>query len=316
MKKIVLILTFLSLVFAKDVTPSLKTNIEAGVLDMVVADGKLYVATDKSAVMILDAQNLKKLQQIQTGKIKDFMGTPIDRDIYSVDVWNSSVLLLAQAEEGYAELFLFEDGKLHKVMDKSLHLYAKAAKFVTPSTAILALMSDELVLYDMKKRKIIKRAKAGEYFYSCMTMSKDRKRVVMGDEGGEVIVVDTKTLRRVKLYKNINKDKILSLSINGDIIVAGGRCRKLVIYDMSDDSHKIKEGSPFFIYVTAMSPDRKLIIYGDNEKYILKGLDSASLSVKYRFIGHKNVVNVVRFIDNATFCSASETGEIFIWRVK
>ena len=316
MKKIIFIFLCFIFTFATDIKPFKEINIDAAVLDMAIDENNIYIATDASKVLIFD-KDLKKIDEINVRKVKDFMGELNDADIYSVDVLNKKILFLAQAEDGYSELFIYFNGKKEIVLDKSKMLYAKAAKFVDENRAILVLMSDEVVLYDINKREIIKRKRAGEYFYSSSAMEKERKYFAIGDEGGEVIIVDTKTLDNVKLFKDINKDKILSIFINKDLVVAGSRADKtFALYNIKTGKVKTIKNPNFFIYVVGLSINNKLAIYGDNEKFILKGIDTATYELKYRFIGHKHIVNVIRFLDEKTMISGSETGEIIKWRLK
>ena len=283
---------------------------------MKIDSGKLYIATDASELLIMDLDNLNTLNEIRVRKVKDFMGELQDADIYSVDVIDNKILFLAQAEDGYSELFVYENNQTKKVLDKSLSLYAKAAKFVDKDRAILVLMSDEVVLYDIKNKKIIKKAKAGEYFYSSMSIAPNRKFIVIGDEGGEVIVVDTSTLKVKTLFENVNKDKIISIYTTNSSIVAGSRGDKtLAVYDIKNKKSRSKK-CDFFVYATALSPDDSFVVYGDNEKYILKIADSYNFELKGRLIGHKNIINVLRFIDKNNLITGSESGEIMKWRLK
>ncbi len=316
MKKLLVFLFFIVASVAGEIKPLQQTSIKAAVLDMVLANEKIYIATDASEVVVMD-RNLSVLERIKVRKIKDFMGALNDADIYSVDVIGNKILYLAQAEDGYAELYIYQNGKSEKVLDKSAMLYAKAAKFVDERHAIIALMSDEVVLYDLKAKKVVKKVKAGEYFYSCMAIDSARKYVAVGDEGGEVIVVDTKSLHRVKLFKDVNKDKILSISINKNLIAAGSRADKtLALYDLDGSKPKTYKNPDFFIYVVGLSPDNRYVVFGDNEKYILKVATTDSLDVQYQLIGHKNLINVVRFLDTKTLLTGSETGEIIKWRLQ
>ncbi len=316
MRKILLLGLSAWMLFAMQLHPVQKAMIKAAVLNMVISEGRIYIATDASKVVILD-RDLRPVNEIKVRKIKDFMGTLNDADIYSVDVLDGKILFLAQAEEGYSELFVNDGNKTTKVLDKSKMLYAKAAKYVDSGHALLALMSDEVILYDIAHQKVVKRAKFGEYFYSVMAMDKDRRHFVIGDEGGEVIVGEAATLKRVKLFTNINKDKILSIDINKNMIAAGSRADKtLAIYDWQENSHKVVKNPDFFIYVVGLSPTNRYVVYGDNDKYILKVLDIGNMEQKYELVGHKNIVNVVRFIDKDTIISGSETGEILKWRLK
>jgi len=302
--------------FAANIKPFKEVKIDAAILDIAIDNGKIYVATDASKIYIFDL-DLKKLKEIKIRQIKDFMGELNDADIYSIDVLDDEILYLAQAEDGYSELFIYKDGKKENVLDKSKMMYAKAAKFVDKTKAILALMSDEVVLYDLANKKVLNRKRAGEYFYSTSAIDKSRKYFAVGDEGGEVIVIETKSLNIVKLFKDVNKDKILSIFVNKDLVVAGSRADKtFAIYNIDTAKYKTIKNPKFFIYVAGLSLDNSLAVYGDNEKYILKGLDTQTLNLRYKFIGHKNIVNVIRFIDNNTMITGSETGELIIWRLK
>ncbi len=307
-----MILTIYSL-FA-DIKPIKDIKINGAVLDMVVVGDNVYVATDKSKVIVYDL-NLKMLQEIKVRKIKDFVGELIDSDIYSVDVIDKKVLLLAQAEDGYSELFIYKDGKLEKVLDKSLMFYAKAAKFADKENVIMALMSDEVVLYNIRDKKVVYKKSAGEYFFSAMAINKARTKVVIGDEGGEVIVIDTKTGDVIKKFVDINKDKILSLSINQDFVAAGSRDKTLVVYNLNFGTNKKIKGD-FFVYVASISPSSSLIAYGDNEKYDIKVIDSTNLDRKFLLKGHKNIINKIVFINDNILFSGSESGEIKKWRLK
>ncbi len=315
MKKIFVVL-LATVLFGAELVPVQKTDVKAAVLDIVDDGTNIYVATDASKILILD-RNLSVQREIASRKIKDFMGTLNNADIYSVDVLDGKVLYLAQAEGGYAEAYLVDGEKKELVLSKDQMLYAKAAKYVDANHAVIALMSDEVVLYDFVAKKIVKRIKAGEYFYSAMTISPKRDMIAVGDEGGEIAIVDLKSFKRIKLFKDINKDKILSVAMSEKYVVAGSRADKtFALYDIVTGSVKTKKNPDFFIYVAGIAPDSSVAIYGDNEKYMLKVVDTSMLEVRDTLVGHKNIVNVVHFLDPKTIITGSETGEILKWRLK
>ncbi|MRI83834.1 MAG: hypothetical protein C6I00_05365 [Nitratiruptor sp.] len=296
--------------------PIEQIDINAAVLDVALEGDRIYVATDASKVLILERKGLKVIETIQVRQIKDFMGELNNADIYSVDVLDGKVLYLAQAEDGYAELFLHENGKSRKVLDKSLQMYAKAAKFIDAKRAFLTLMSDEVVLYDLEQGKVLKTIKAGDYFYSTMAIDSKRRFLVVGDEGGEVALIDLSAFQRVKLFKDVNKDKILSLAVEGDLIAAGSRADKaFALYQISTGKAKVLRNPDFFVYVVGLSQDGNYALYGDNEHYILKLVDTQSLRILHQLQGHTHIVNVIRFLDERTLISGSETGEIMKWRL-
>jgi len=311
----VFIMFFAFILEAGKIEPVGSVKINAAVLDMVIRQDRLYVATDKSSVVIYSLDGLKELSVIKVRQIHDFVGELIDADIYSVDVLDNKILLLAQAEDGYSELFVKKGEKIEKVLDKSAQLYAKAAKFVDSDKVIMALMSDEIVLYDINAKKTIYRKSAGEYFFSAMAISPSRSEIAVGDEGGEVVVLDTATGDVIRRFVNVNKDKILSLDINEDFVAAGSRDKKVVLYDIDMQTHKEKRGD-FFVYVVGISPKSGYLLFGDNERFDLKIVDSITFDTKYILVGHKNIVNKAVFIDENRLITGSESGEIKIWRLK
>jgi len=289
-------------------------KVKGSILDFVVRDDRIYFATDKSKVLVYD-KDLNKLEEIKVRKIKNFLDELIDSDIYSVDEIDKKVLLLAQAEDGYSELFIFKNGKLEKVLDKSLKLYAKAAKFIDKNRVLLALMSDDVVIFDINLKKIICKKSVGEYFFSTMAIDATRTRAVIGDEGGEVVVVNTKKCDIEKRFVDINKDKILALYIANNLVAAGGRDKKLVIYNLDNKSYKFLKGE-FFVYVTSISPGGTLVAYADNEKYDIKVVEYPTFNRISILSGHKNIINKIIFLDENILISVSEGGEIYKWRLK
>jgi hypothetical protein len=315
MKKLIGLLLFAGLLFGADLRPVAEAKIEAGILDMVVTKDRIYLATDISKVVVMD-HNFSVVGEYKARKIKDFMGELGEADVYSVDYLDGAILYLAQAEDGYAELYVVREGEPKKVLDRSRGLYAKAAKFVDPAHVIIALMSDEVVLYDLQAQKVVGQGKAGEYFFSVMAIAPERTHIAVGDEGGEVAVIDTRTLRPIKVFQDINKDKILSLDTNAYYAVAGSRADKtFALYDLKSGTAKTRKNPDFFVYVVGLDPWGNFAVYGDNEKYILNVVDTKTLDLRHRLVGHKNIVNVIRFADKKTILSASETGEIKKWRL-
>jgi len=315
MKKLVGLFLFAALLFGADLRPVAEAKIEAGILDMVITKDRIYLATDISKVVVMD-HNFSVVGELKARKIKDFMGELVEADVYSVDYLEGSILYLAQAEDGYAELYVARGGKPKKVLDYSAGLYAKAAKFVDPTHAIIALMSDEVVLYDLEAQKVAATGKAGEYFFSVMAIAPERTHVAIGDEGGEVAIIDTKSLKPIKVFQDINKDKILGIDTNAHYAAAGSRADKtFALYDLKSGTAKTRKNPDFFVYVVGLDPWGRYAVYGDNEEYILNVVDTKSLDLRHRLVGHKNIVNVIRFVDQKTIVTASETGEIKKWRL-
>ena len=164
---------FVLTINAKDLNPSKSLIASGGVSDLVLVENKLFVATTASAIDIFDISTDEKIDSIKLPKIKDFIGDTIDSKIYSVDVLNDSVLILSQGEQGGRNLGIYKNGQMQNIIDDSQRMFIGRAKFLDENHIIYALLSNQIYLYDIQNKKILKEIQISQSKFSNFKLTKD-----------------------------------------------------------------------------------------------------------------------------------------------
>jgi hypothetical protein len=150
---VLLLILLISSIIARDLTPQKEIKMSGNVMDIQIFDNILYAATDAGTLEAYDIKDNKHLEVIQLKKIHDFMGDLMYPKVYSVDAINNKKLLLAEGEHGAREIYINENNTTTKVIGAKDKLTINKAKFIDNSTLFLGLLSNEIVLYDLNKKK-------------------------------------------------------------------------------------------------------------------------------------------------------------------
>ena len=265
--KIILIMTvFISSIFAASFQqPSKLYKASGAVVDMVVADKKLYAATDASSVDVFDLKSAKLLKKIQVSKITDFMDDIIDSKVYSVDVLDDTVVLLSQGEKGFRRVHTYTDGKLVEVISIKDQLYIAKVAFLDSNTLLLGLLSNEIIAYDIATKKMNFREQVSFSKFSSFVMNEKKSEVVVADESGDLKIHNTKDGQLLKTLAGKNLDNVFQVDYKNGIIATAGQDRRCVIYDTTFNSAYYKTAS-FLIYGVGLSPSGKLVAFASDEQ--------------------------------------------------
>jgi len=316
MKKIVLIMLVLTSLFAKNIKqPTLTYDADGSVIDLVYKDSKLYVATSASVVDVFDTENQKIVQRIEVPQIKDFMGDTIDAKIYSVDVLNSEILILSQANHGYREVSIFKDDKLHTVISKDDKMYIAKAKFIDENTVLLGLLSNDIISYDTKSKKQNWTIQASQSKFSNFVLSEDKKEVVICDESGDLHILDTKTGKNIKTLSGQNLDNVFQADYKNGIIATAGQDRRTVIYNMKLGTSYYKT-THFLIYSVGLSPSGKLAGYASDENNNVTVFKTNTKSKIGVFGGNKMTLTNIVFINENEFFVSSDDKTINFYKIR
>ena len=313
--KIVLILTALvSLLFSAAMQQPVKSYIAGGaVVDMVRAQGKLYVATDASSVDIFDLKSTKRIAQIKVDKITDFMGDIIDSKIFSVDVYDGRVVLLSQGDKGYRRVHIYEAGKLQEIISIKDQLYIAQVKFLDKNRLMLALLSDELIAYDIATSKQLYRVAASYSKFSNFALDEKRELIVVADESGVLKIHKTKDGSFVKELKGQNLDNVFQVDIKNGVIATAGQDRRAVIYNANSAYYM---GSHFLIYAVGLSPSGRLAAYASDEQNNVTLFKTGTKSVLAKYTGNKMTLVKIIFLDEKQFLVASDDRKINLYQIK
>lgn len=250
---------------AKDLEPNFSLIASGAVTDLVLKEEKLYVATTASSLDIFDINTKEKIDSIKTSKIKDFTGDIIDSKIYSVDVLEDNILLVSQGEKGGRNLSIFNNGKISNLIEDKERLFIARAKFLDENHLIFALLSNQIYLYDIKNKKILKELQISQSKFSNFKLTSDKTKVVVSDESGILTMLNSKTFEIIKTFKNQNLDNVFQVDIKDDIILTAGQDRRSAVYSLDGRISYYKEFS-FLIYSAGLSPSGTLAAVASDEE--------------------------------------------------
>lgn len=316
--KIVKIVFFLMLVItlnAKDLQPAFTFEANGGVNDMVVSHGKIYIGTAKSRVDIIDIATKKIEKEIVLSKITDFMGDVIESEVFSIDVWDNDILILSQDKNGYSRVDIYKNGKMEHILDKKDALYIVKAKYVTKDTVLFGLLSNVYMLYDLKNKKTIWEEQITMSKFSNYALNDNKTEAATADESGDVNIISLKDGKKLKRYPGVNKDEVFGIDWKKDLIVTGGKDRKVGIYH-TNRAEGVEKQYSFFIYSVGISPSAKYVGVSVDDKNNVVVFDSKTKEDKYRLIKNKSKISAIIFLDENRVLVASNDVSINLYKLK
>ncbi|MCF6309020.1 MAG: WD40 repeat domain-containing protein [Sulfurimonas sp.] len=316
MKKIILIAMFISLLFSTEIKQPIATFTSSGaVIDLLYKNEKIYSATDASSVDIFDFKSQKLIKKIKVPKIKDFMGDKVDSKIYSVDVIDNKILILSQTQKGFARIHIHQDNKSKLIIDYKKKLSIIKAKFLNDHTILLALISNELISFDITKAKQNWKTQVSGSRFSDFTLSEDRTKVVIADESGEIQIYNTLSGKNIKTLKGQNLDNVFQVAYKNGIIATAGQDRRVAVYTPKFNSaYYIK--STFLVYSIGLSPSGRIAAYSSDENNNITLFNTLTKSSLGKYGGNRSTLSNIVFINEKEFLVSSNNQIINLYSVK
>lgn len=318
LKKLFLIAFYFNLfvltINAKDLNPSKSLIASGGVSDLVLVENKLFVATTASTIDIFDISTDEKIDSIKLPKIKDFIGDTIDSKIYSVDVLNDSVLILSQGEQGGRNLGIYKNGQMQNIIDDSQRMFIGRAKFLDENHIIYALLSNQIYLYDIQNKKILKEIQISQSKFSNFKLTKDKSKFIVSDESGVITMLDSKSFEVLKTFKNQNLDNVFQADIKGNLILTAGQDRRAAVYNIDTNSAYYKEFS-FLIYSVALSPSTNLAAVASDEENNVTIFNTKTKENLYKLFQNKATLSNILFLNENELFVASDDKEINYYKI-
>lgn len=315
--KLIILLTFLlSLLFSSSTKqPSARFTSSDSVVDFIFQDGKIYSATDAGCVDIFDFKSRAVVKKIKVPKIEDFQGEKVDSKVYSVDKINNKILILSQAEQGFRRVHIYQNDKTELLFDHAEALTVAKAKFLDENTIILALLSDEIISYDIKKRRNNWIVQVSGAKFSDFVLNESKDEVVIADESGNLKIHSTKNGKLIKTLSDENLDNVFQVDYKKGIIATAGQDRRMVVYiPKANSSYYIK--SDFLVYSVGLSPSGKIVGYSSDEQNNILLIDSSTKSIIGKFGGNKMTITKIVFINENDFLVSSNDKIINLYSVK
>lgn len=269
----VIITIFTTSLFAINLAPSYIYKADGSVTDIVKIDDKIIVSTNVGAINIFNIKTKKLIDKITIPKIKDFMGDLTNPKIYNLDIHNNKLLFTAQASKGFREIFLYENNKLTKIIDKDKMLLISKSKFINKSQIIFSTLGNEMYLYDITEKKVIwkinikKEEDSFNSKFSDFALNEKKDLVVVADESGDLKIVDIKKSVINKYLEGRNLDNVFKVDFKKNKIITAGQDGKCVVYDLDKNSdYYLKEKRWFLIYAATLSPSGNIGAYSSDEE--------------------------------------------------
>ena len=316
MRTLLILLLLISSVYAtKMKTPIASFIADGAVNDIVYKDAKLYAATSSGTVNIFDVKSKKIINTIKVAKIKNFLGEKTDAKIYSVDILDNKILLLSQGQRGYRELSIYENSKLTKIISTSDKLSIAKAKFIDKENVLLALLSNDIISYNIKNQKKNWTTQASQSKFSNLALNEDRTEVVIADESGNLHIFTTANASLIKTLSGQNLDNVFAVDFKNNTIATAGQDRRSVIYDLSSNSAYYKS-SNFLIYGVGLSPSASLAAYASDEKNNITVFKTNTKSNIATFSGNKMTIVKILFINENVFFACDDDNIINMYKIK
>ena len=317
--KYLLYLFFISNLFilninAKDLAPTSSLLASGGVTDLVLNNDKLYVATAASSVDIFDIKTQEKINSIKMPQIKDFLGDIIDSKIYSVDVLEENILILSQGEKGGRNLDIYKDGKIENIIKDTERLFIGRAKFLDENHIIYALLSNQVYLYDIKNKKVLKEIQVSQSKFSSFRLTQDKSKLVICDESGVISMLDSKSFEILKIFRYQNLDNVFQVDIKNNLILTAGQDRRAPVYNLDTNEAYYKEYS-FLIYAAALSPSTKLAAVASDEENNVTIFDTNTQANLYKLTQNKATLSNILFLNENEIFVTSDAKQINYYKI-
>ena len=299
---------------AKNWTPKSSLLASGGVIDLVLNNDKLYASTAASSVDIFDIKTQERIDSIKMPKIKDFLGDVIDSKIYSVDVLENNILILSQGEQGGRNLDIYTNGKFENIIKDTQRQFIARAKFLDENHIIYALLSNQIYLYDIKNKKILKEIQISQSKFSSFRLTQDKSKLVVCDESGVISMLDSKSFDILKTFRYQNLDNVFQVDIKDNLILTAGQDRRAAVYNLDTNKAYYKEYS-FLIYAAALSPSTKLAAVASDEENNVTIFDTSSQANLYKLTENKATLSNILFLNENEIIVTSDDKQINYYKI-
>ena len=315
MKNILLILAlFFTIASSKEISPYKYVQASEAVTDFVKVDNLLIIGTEEGIIDIYDLKKDKLIDQIILPKVKNIFGDDIRSLITSVDYYQGKIIFIKRLLSGYHELYLYENKKLTKLLDESRYFSLKKVKFVNEESVIIGFMSNELMLYDLKNRKIVYKKQYNLASLSDIVLDEKREYVFTADETPQISKIDILTGKVVQKFFKANKRDIFSIDYRNGKLLSGGKDRRVILYQ-TPEKYAMTKGD-FFIYDVALNPDASKAAFVKNEENDISVIDTASMEEIMLLKGHDQTILKIDFHTSNELISADEDDRLMFWRLE
>ena len=302
--------------FADMLSPRISIEAGGNVQSMIIENDTLFVGTSAGTLEGYKLEDGSATVKISFDTIKDFMGETIAPKVFSIDKLKSAETYLAvlQASSGARNLVLVEGTHKTELINASANMFITKAKFLDANTILIALMSNELIRFDRKSKKIIYQVQVNPSHFSDFALNETKTQVASSCESGEITITDTLSGKALKVLSGGNVDNVYKVDFKKELVLGAGQDRRGIIYHLQSGAYERYDAS-FLIYAGALSPTTHLAAFAVNEENDIALFDTMSQTQIYTLRGQKSTLNTIVFATEKDIVSGSDDKFIMIWRI-
>ncbi len=304
----------LNALYAKDIKPTYVLKATSFVSDFIVHEDKLYAATDQGIIDVFDLRTQKIIHQVSLPPSITPTGEKVRYKIYSIDYLNGKLLFVSSGKEGYREVWIYENYELRRIVDEKRKLLIKEARFVDDNKILFGTFGSEMVLFDSEEGYSVYHEQKTQSALGDISLSRDKKIVVMADESGEVRLLDTNTSEVLQVYDTQNVDNVFHVAIANNTVLTAGQDRRVGVYSKGKKPYHIK--SDFLVFCVGVSPSGNIGVYSSGLDDDLQLFNTSTRQKGDRLVGHSNALMQIKFMNETMLFSSASDDKILFWKLK
>ena len=299
---------------AKDIQPFSIFYSVGFVNDFIIDSDKLYVGNDMGIVDIFNIKTTKIIKQISLPPLTSSMGKIIPANILSVDYLNGKLLILSIGKDLFCNVWIYENNKLKQIINEEKKLSIKKARFINDEQILFASLGSDIKLYDISENYNVYNLSISHSSMSDFVLNDDKTKMIMADGSGAVKIINTKNANIQNTLSSLNVDNIYKVAQSNGIIITAGQDRRVGVYPKDKKPYYLK--SDFLVFCVGISPSGNIGVYSSGEGNNLQLFDTKTKKLKDRLIGHKNIVNQIKFINENELFTSERNSYVLYWKLK
>jgi len=297
------------------IQPTLKIKTSGAITDFFMDDANITVSTDAGTIEKFNVKTGKKIYIGQLPEMKDFMGDPVPTKVYSIDEFDTKILLVTQGHHGFRNLLLVVQHDTIKLIDAERDkLMIKKARFINNNQVLLGLMSNELILLDINQNEYVYKLSISPYTFSDYYLYSTNQFVYTSDESGIVHKIDVKNGKIVEEFAGNNVDNVYCVVCKNGVIITAGQDRRIGVYNAITGKNYYLQ-KDFLVYSVALSSDATVGAATASEENNITLFHIETKNEIMKLKGHTSVITKMEFVDENTLVSMADDHYLMIWKI-
>ncbi|MCE3038161.1 WD40 repeat domain-containing protein [Helicobacter anatolicus] len=253
--------------FATSLKPNFTLQTQAEISSLQLTKNKLYASTIHGSVEIYTLYPKPILEKIiKLPKIQDLFNNSYAPKIFHINSnENEEILIVSANHNGTRNLNLFKNKKITLLLE---NLNIEKALWLNSHQILIGLLSHEILLFDLEKKKIIYQRQLSQSSLSDMVLNPSKSLLFTTGESGITYAINPYNGRLLNTFDAINKDKVYQIATTDNILITGGQDRQVGIYHFGSNANLQQISSiknNFLIYAVGIAQNGKNFAYLKNE---------------------------------------------------